>query len=61
MTTMTDTPRMAYRINEAAKQVGISRATIYRWIATGKLKTVKVGGIRLVSAKAIHVLIEKGT
>jgi excisionase family DNA binding protein len=51
---------LAYRVDEAAEMARISRATLYRWIATGKLKTVKIGGIRLVSARALQALIEKG-
>jgi excisionase family DNA binding protein len=52
--------RLAYRIDEAAELTHISRATIYRWIAKGELKTVKIGGIRLVSARVLNALIEKG-
>jgi excisionase family DNA binding protein len=52
--------KLAYRVDDAAKSIGISRATLYRWIASGKLKTVKVGAVRLVSAKALHSLIERG-
>lgn len=51
--------RLAYRIDEAAERVGVHRVTLYRWIATGKLKTVKIGGVRLVSARVLQALVEK--
>lgn len=50
---------LAYRITEAAEAVRVSPATIYRWIADGKLRTTKIGRVRLVSAKALHALVEK--
>jgi excisionase family DNA binding protein len=56
---MTIRDPLAYRVDEAAKMVSISQSTIYRWIATGKLKTVKIGGIRLVPARALQALVEK--
>ena len=55
---MTDDVRLAYRISEAAQAVRISSATIYRLIAAGKLKTVKIGGIRLISAKSLRALVD---
>ena len=54
------TDRLAYRIAEAAEAARVSRATIYRLIAAGQLKTTKIGTVRLVPAKALHALIEKG-
>jgi excisionase family DNA binding protein len=59
---MTDAPgpRLAYRIDEAAKLAGVSRETLYRLIAKGKLKTVKIGGCRVVSAKVMNAMLEKG-
>jgi excisionase family DNA binding protein len=60
MTDDTDWPKLAYRVGEAAKVMSVSSATIYRLIAAGKLKTVKIGGIRLVPARALRRLTEKG-
>jgi excisionase family DNA binding protein len=57
---MTARDPLAYRIGEAAEMANISRATIYRLIASGKLKTVKIGRIRLVPAPALRSLLEKG-
>lgn len=52
--------RLAFRIDEVAELAGISRATIYRLIATGKLRTIKIGRRRLIPAAALHSLTEKG-
>lgn len=43
-----EAPRLGYRIDEFAKAVGISRSTVVRLINTGKIKTVKVGQMRIV-------------
>ena len=57
---LTPPPRLAYRIDEAAEAMRVTPATLYRWIAAGKLRTVKIGGRRLVSAKVLNALLEKG-
>lgn len=54
------TDRLAYRIDEAAERAGVSRATLYRLIAAGKLKTVKIGGCRVISAEVLGRLIKNG-
>ena len=53
-------PRLAYRIDEAAERVGVSRVTIYKLIGEGKLKTVKIGRCRLIPASALHALANGG-
>jgi excisionase family DNA binding protein len=45
---------LAMSIIDAAKLAGISRATLYREIATRRLRTVKVGKRRLVPTEALH-------
>lgn len=52
--------RLAFRVDEVAELAGISRATIYRLIAAGKLRTTKIGGCRVVPASSLRTLIEKG-
>ncbi len=52
--------RLAYRIDEAAELAGISRDTIYKLITAGKLKTVKIGRCRVITAKVLNALLEKG-
>jgi excisionase family DNA binding protein len=57
----TDGPKLAYRISEAAQIISVSRKTIYRLIAAGRLKTIYLGRVRLVPATALRALIETGT
>ena len=52
--------RRALSINEAARTCGISRATFYRLIASGKLSTLKIGSRRLVRVEAIDALLSGG-
>jgi len=48
-------PKLAFRIDEAVFAVGISRSGIYRAINDGRLRTVKIGGRRLIPhARAVQ-------
>ena len=40
----------------AARIIGVSKATVYRWIAEGHLPARKVGGTVLVSVDALRRL-----
>ena len=61
MNAETDTePKRALSIREAARTCGISRATVYRLIADGKLATLKIGARRLVTIAAIDALLAGG-
>jgi excisionase family DNA binding protein len=51
--------RRALSIPEAAQTCGLSRATIYRLIAEGKLSTLKIGARRLVPVGAIDALLSR--
>ncbi len=53
-------PRRALSIREAADACGLSRATLYRLIAEGKLTTSKIGARRLVPVGAIDALLSGG-
>ena len=48
------------QIQEAARTCGLSRATLYRLIAAGKLATLKIGSRRLVRSEAIDDLLRGG-
>jgi excisionase family DNA binding protein len=52
--------RRALSIAETAQVTGLSRASIYRLITAGKLKTVKVLGRRIVRPEAIEELLNTG-
>jgi excisionase family DNA binding protein len=49
--------KQAYRINEFCDAHGLGRTKTYELIASGKLKTVVVGGRRLIPAEAAKALI----
>jgi excisionase family DNA binding protein len=52
--------RRALSIEESAKTCGLSRATLYRLIADGKLATLKIGARRLVPVNALDALLNGG-
>ena len=49
--------RRAYQVNEAAAAYRLSRSTIYKLIAAGTLRSVKVGGRRLIPVEALEALL----
>ena len=48
---------MAYRVEEAAESLRISRDSIYELIRSGLLRTIKVGARRLVPVIALSEYI----
>jgi excisionase family DNA binding protein len=46
----------SFTINDAAKRTGVSRATLYRMMRDGQLRTVLVRGRRLVPSDALREL-----
>lgn len=50
--------QMAFRINDLADKIGLSRSKIYQLIKTGELRAICIGGRRLVSASEVTRLIE---
>lgn len=53
-----DNEKLAYSIAEAAKAISLSRATLYRLIGSGEIKTRKVAGRTLIPASALRSFIE---
>ena len=41
-------------VSESAKEIGISRQTLSRWIAQGKIKTETVGREKLIAKEQLH-------
>ena len=52
--------RRAFSIVETARVCGLSRATLYRLIASGRLATINVGARRFVRPEAIDALLREG-
>jgi excisionase family DNA binding protein len=53
--------RLALSIREAEQASGLSRATLYRLIANGRLKTSKVGARRIITVGALETLLNEGS
>jgi excisionase family DNA binding protein len=49
---------LAYRIDDAAKVVGLSRSTLYQLMGAHKLRSVMVAGRRLIPADALRDLLQ---
>jgi excisionase family DNA binding protein len=52
--------RRGLSVRQASQRGGWSRATTYRLIGTGKLKSVKVLGRRIITPEAVDALLEQG-
>lgn len=52
--------RAAFSIREVAQSTGLSRATIYRLVAAGKLRTRKVGSRTIVPRAERDALANEG-
>jgi excisionase family DNA binding protein len=52
--------RRALSVQETARAVGVSRATVYRWIEQKRLATLKIGARRLVPVREIGALLAGG-
>ena len=48
---------LTYTLNNAAAISGLSRSTLYRYGAAGRLRMPRVGGRRLVDAASLHALL----
>jgi excisionase family DNA binding protein len=55
----TDVERRAYRINDFCRAFGLGRTKVYELIGSGKLKTVTIGGRRLVPSDAAEALLNQ--
>lgn len=53
--------RLAYSMQEAAKQIGISRQRLYELVDAGEIESVKLGGRRLIRETALIALLERHT
>jgi len=51
--------KLSYRMDEAAKAVGLSKATLYRLIDKGELKTLKVGSRTLIRREVLEAFLDR--
>lgn len=52
-----DIPKIAYSIREASQATSLGRTTLYNYIASGRLKAIRVGGRTVILAESLKALI----
>lgn len=50
---------LAYSVKDAASVLGVSRSTVYELIASGELRSTKLGSRRLIRREALMSLLDK--
>ncbi|WP_405051488.1 helix-turn-helix domain-containing protein [Silvimonas sp.] len=50
-------PKVSYSIREACQATSLSRSSIYVHLKAGRLRSVQVGGRRIIPADALQALI----
>jgi len=50
-------PKLAYRVDEACRALGIGRTSLYALIAEKKLRTARVAGRRVIPATELERLL----
>ena len=53
--------RLAYRVNEAAEMIGISRAKLYELIAAGTIPAIRIGTSIRVPAEPLREWLTQQT
>lgn len=53
------TPKLAFGINETAFALSLGRTKVYALINEGALRTIKIGGRRLITANSIYTLLDQ--
>ena len=53
------TEKRAFRVNEAVEAYGWSRLTLYKMMRDGTLRTVKIGGRRIIPRDVLEALISE--
>lgn len=57
---MTAAPeKLAYRMDEAAAAIGLSKPTLYRLVKAGELRTFKMGHRTLIRREELEALIDR--
>ena len=55
-----ETNRLAFRVQPFCKSIGIGRTKFYELMAAGKIKTILIGGRRLIPADEAQRLVREG-
>ena len=51
-------PRLLLRVDQAGRQLNLGRTVMYELIRSGRLRSVKIGRLRLIPASAVAEFIE---
>jgi excisionase family DNA binding protein len=51
---------LAYRVCDFCKSVGLGKTKFYELLRTGKIKTISIGGRRLVPADEAQRIVREG-
>lgn len=54
-------PKLAYSVAETCDSIGITRPTLYKLIADGRLRSVKIGTRRIITADSLNELLNNDT
>ena len=54
-------PKLSYSINSAISETGLSRSRLYKMIAAGDLKTMKLGGRTMIPGLALRDALISGS
>lgn len=54
-------PKLGYSVREACEATSIGKTTLYNHIASGRLRTVRVGGRTIIPAESLHALLDGGS
>ena len=55
-----DDAPLAYRVAQFCKAVGVGKTKFYELVAAGKIKTIVIGGRRLIPAQEAQRLVRDG-
>lgn len=58
-TNVTTPPLLLLRVDQAGRQLNLGRTVMYELIRSGRLRSVKIGRLRLISADALRSFVEQ--
>ena len=57
MRDVTNVPKLAYSVREAAHASSLSKSQVYNFIASGRLASRRIGGRTIIPAESLMALI----
>jgi excisionase family DNA binding protein len=57
---VSEDPVLLLRVQEAARLLGVSRAFVYKLLAQGQIRTVKLGRVRRIPRTEVERLAREG-